>query len=136
MYVVDPIKCYLIGGPAIAISLFAHSKKKKRLKLWIPVAGSVEDIRRDRDDETTAYVRFSDQSGKLCTAKVKVADGDRVGLGSSLEISYNPQRPEEAFVRSARDMNLALYVPLVGGILVLIMGIFSQVMLSRSGLGP
>ena len=79
-------------------------------------------------------MRFSDQGGQMRTASIKVADGDSLGLGAELEISYDPRNPEEAFIRSAKDMNLALYIPLVGGILLLILGVVSEITLARAGI--
>lgn len=134
MIVVDPIKCYLIGAGAIAVGVVTHSRKKARLKSWIPAVGSVQNIRRSREGDATAVVRFSDQSGQLRTASMAVADGDNLGLGAELDISYNPKNPEEAFVRSAKDMNLALYIPLIAGIAILILGVMSQITLARAGI--
>ncbi|MBS0630557.1 MAG: hypothetical protein JSS11_01485 [Verrucomicrobia bacterium] len=64
---------------------------------------------------------------------MKVADEDHLSLGADLEIAYNPRKPEEAFIRNAKDMNLAFYFPLVGGALLLILGVVSQIMLAHAG---
>lgn len=133
MYVVDPLKCYLIGGAVIAIAVVAHSRKKQRLASWLPATGAVQNVRRADDGDATASVRFTDSGGQLRTASVKVADGDDVSLGAELEIAYNPQNPDEAFVRNAKDMKLSFYIPLVAGIVLLILGIVSQITLSRAG---
>src|SRR4051812_24258961 len=53
---------------------------------------------------------------------------------SGIGIAYNPQNPDEAFIRSEKDMNLALYIPLIAGILILVLGVVSQITLSRAGL--
>lgn len=133
MYVVDPIKCYLIGGAAIAISLVAHSKKKKRLASWTATIATVQNVRRAGDGDASVSVRFSDSNGKPHTASVKVADGDSVSLGAELDISYNPQNPDEAFVRESKDMKLSFYIPLVAGIVLLALGVVSQITLSHAG---
>jgi hypothetical protein len=133
MLIVDPIKCYIIGAVAISTGVFLHSKKRARLKVWIPAAASVQNIRRTREGDATAVVRFTDRAGQLRTASMKVADGDSIGLGSDLEISYNPSNPEEAFIRSSSDMKLSLYIPLIAGILLLVLGVVSQITLARAG---
>jgi uncharacterized protein DUF3592 len=134
MLIVDPIKCYVIGATAVVAGFVTHSRKKARLKSWIPAVGSVQNIRRSREGDATAIVRFSDQGGQLRTASMKVADGDSIGLGTELEISYNPRNPEEAFIRSKKDMNLAFYIPVVAGVVLLILGVVSQITLARAGL--
>ena len=133
MYLISPIKCYVIGGAVVIYSAVSYSKKKKRLNSWVHTTGSVQNVRRRSDGETTLSVKFTDEAGQLRTASMKVADGDTVGLGSEIEISYNPKKPEEAFVSNAKDMTLSLYIPLVAGFIIIALGIGSEIMLSRAG---
>lgn len=131
MYTIDPLKCYLIGGAIITVSVIAHSQKKKRLASWIGATATVQNIRRPDQGDVTVTVRFTDAGGQLRTAWVKVADEDSVSLGSEVEIAYNPRNPEEAFVREAKDMKLSLYIPLAAGSIVLGLGVYAQLVLSR-----
>lgn len=130
MYVIDPIKCFLIGGIAIAGGVVTHARKKSRMKSWVPTIGVVQNVRTASNGDSTVYVRFADQSGQPQTAGMMIADGDSLGLGSELEIYFNPQKPDQAFVRSQKDINLSLYIPLVGGALVMGLGVLSIVLLS------
>lgn len=134
MYVIDPLKCYLIGGIALVASVTIRVHKQRKLKVWVPTIATVQNIRRTDDDDITAYVRFTDQKSQPQLAAVKVSDGNAVSLGASVEISYNPVKPDDAFVRSAKDMKLAFYVPFIAGLLIVGLGIFSQITLTRAGL--
>lgn len=132
MYIVNPTACYLIGSAAIVIGIVTHSKKKKRLASWSHATATVQNVRRSDDSDAVVTVRFTDAGGQLRTASVTAA-ADSVSLGADLDIAYNPANPEDAFIREAKDMKLALYIPLAAGIILIGLGIVSQITLARAG---
>jgi hypothetical protein len=129
MYIVDPYKCYAIGAGAVGAAFVANQRKQRRLKTWIPITGNVQNISRGPNGECKVYIRFTDKAGELRTAKVEVADDDAIGLGSEVQLSYNPLNPEDAFVRDAKDLKLAFYIPVLAGLVLIAIGIVSQITL-------
>jgi hypothetical protein len=133
MYIVNPYKCYVVGAGAVGAAFVANQRKQRRLKIWIPVTGNVQNISRGQNGECKVYIRFTDKSGQLRTAKVEVADDDAIGLGSEVDLSYNPLNPEDAFVRDAKDLKLSFYIPVVAGIVLIAVGVVSQITLMYAG---
>ena len=111
MFTIDPFTCYLVGVALIVGAFVTRAKKKQRLATWLPATATVQNIRRPDGEDVAVVVRFSDATGQPRNATVKVADEDRIGLGTELEIAYDPAKPDQAFVRDAKDMPLAFHLP-------------------------
>lgn len=133
MFTIDPDTFYIFGVGLIIAAFGTRAKKKRRLVTWSSATATVQNIRRPEGEDAAVVVRFSDATGQLRTATVKVADDDRVGLGGELEIAYDPAKPDQAFVRDPKDMQLAFYLPLAAGLILLGIGLFSQFMIPRAG---
>jgi hypothetical protein len=132
MLIVDPVKCYVLGGGALVWGVVAHRRKKAQLASWVPTTAIVQNTRRDRRGDVAAVVRFTDKEGQLRTATMPATDEGAVSLGAELEIAYNPRDPTQAFIRTAKEMKLALFIPVIAGVLLLVLGVTFQVILARA----
>lgn len=96
----------VIGALILAYGLWELVWKKRKLKSWIRTTATIDNIRRDSDGNVTVRVKYADEKGKSIACTLPFADGDRVGLGSEVEIAYNPGLPTEAIVAERSDMNI------------------------------
>jgi hypothetical protein len=116
----SPSQLFAIGAAAFVFGVWQYVRKKNRLKSWIRATATVENVRRDAEGEVTVRLKFKDQAGKPVACVTPFADGDRVGLGSEVEVAYDPQSPETAFVASKGDMSLSALAWTVSGLGVML----------------
>ncbi len=110
MYQFDPIHLIIVGSISIGYGALDYAGKRLLLKTWIRTTGTVDNVRRDRDGNTTATVKYYGRNKEKLTCHVEVADDSALGLGSELSIAYNPKSTGQAFVTSRKDMNLAAII--------------------------
>lgn len=127
-YVISPLKCFLFGVPVLAYGLFSFLEKRSRLRTWTPTTATVTNTNRDANGHTTIRVKYTAADGKLYTASMAVADGDRIGLGSEIKVAYHPLAPENAFIAEKKDMNLGALLAIASGAALVGLGILGLVL--------
>jgi hypothetical protein len=112
----NPLHLYAAGTLSVGFGAWSYYTKKKRLETWISVVGVVDNIRRDRNGNVSATMKYMTKEGakQLCT--LPVSDGDSLGLGTELVVAYEPARPERAFIADRKDMNFGVISALVIGV--------------------
>jgi hypothetical protein len=126
MYAVSPLKFYVAGAGLIASSVAIYQQKRRKSSSWKVAVATVQNIHRRHDGDSRVYARFKDELGELRTANLVVADEDAIGLGSELEICYNPGNPEDAMVQADADRKRTFVIPFIIGVFLLVGGALCQ----------
>lgn len=125
MYRIVPGRVFIAAAVSISVGLYSYYRKRERLSRWVRVTAVVDNVRRDREGNTTATFKYSDKNGERRMCLLPIADAQSLGLGSEMALAYNPDVPDQAFVCDTKDMNITLIVSLLLGVGFIIAGILA-----------
>ena len=129
---------FLVLGLALSAGAFvAFARTRTFLATAYTTTGVVLALEAYQDsDGDTLYrpvLRFRTHEGEETEFRTNVgSSSDRFEVGQRLDVLYNPEEPSDARIQSFMQLWLpTLILGVLGGVFVLVGGIFTAVLLSR-----
>jgi hypothetical protein len=125
-----PIISLVVGAGFIYLAIHQKEKRKMLLQNGVETDGVINGFATSigTNNMTTSYpiIRFQTKTGKLIEQKANVAPPKfLLKDGQSVIVTYNPDNPEEYIFKTSLDFSKILYVFLIGGIGLVLFGLWA-----------
>lgn len=125
-----PIVSLVVGAMFIYVAMQLKGKRTMLLENGIETEGVINgfELSMGTNNMTASYpiIRFQTSEGKLIEQKASIAPPKfLLKEGQKVIVTYNPDNPTEYIFKTSLDFSKIFYVFLIGGIGILLFGLWS-----------
>jgi len=118
---------YVIGMGVISVgtSIWVYVDELSKLKTWEKTTGTVDSINLDKDGDRIAFIKYKDKNGVDRSFSSGISDADALGLGSDVQLAFDPSDPGATFISAPKHIRNGAIVGTVIGLALIAVGVYT-----------